>query len=274
MTSLSFTPVSSAATSSTSVSSAAASASSPLTILLRSKIDGTSDFFPFDDIASLGAGSSDEDAFSFKDLIEDSIDGGQEILLFDSGCHVDGVADCTRACNDTELFFSSLETFYNCAALASIAYWTHDVVSYYVSPEAEANASSVMGGGTLADFDGAPVLDSFIMCAQASCSTDGLARPCDGSIDKLSIDTSTARDILDAMDTFCPDIAAEINPDIFGPGVRLNPNRQWHLTNPPRYSSHTCSKCASPPRSIYSSRRSPSTWNTPRNARRLTNRNG
>lgn len=203
----------------TSSVTTAASPTSSLTILLHSRIEGTSDFFPFDDIASLGSSSRGHDSFSFRDLIEDNIGGGQQILLFDRGCHIDGEPDCSRACHDPRYFFSSLETFYNCAALASISYWTHDVNSYYVSAEAEANASSIMGGGTLDGFDGGPVLDSFIMCAQASCDTDGLARPCDGSVDDLSTNTSTVRDILDAMDTFCPDIAAEINPDIFGPGV-------------------------------------------------------
>lgn len=203
----------------TTSAATAATASQSITILLRSSIEGTSDFFPFDDIASLG-GSSDEDTFTFKSLIEDGIDGGQDILLFSSGCQVDGQADCTRACADNSIFYGSLETFYNCAALASIAYWTQDVNTYYVSKEAEANASSIMGTGTLSDFNGGPVLDSFIMCAQASCDTDGLAQPCDSSISELSTGTSTARDILDAMDTFCPSLAAEINPDIFGPGVR------------------------------------------------------
>lgn len=209
----------SSATAVTSTS-AAATASQPLTIILRTTLEGTNDFFPFDDIASLGSSGSKGDSVTFKDLIENNIDGSQEILLFSTGCQIDGEADCTRACSDNSIFYGSLETFYNCAALASIAYWTHTVKTYYVSAEAEANASSIMGAGTLDSFDGDPVLDSFIMCAQASCSTDGLAQPCHASIGKLSTETSTARDILDAMDTFCPDIAAEINPDIFGPGVR------------------------------------------------------
>ena len=210
--------VSTSALSFVSSSSSLPSASpTPLTIILHSRIDGTSDFYPFDDIAALDGGS--DGGFTFKELFETGIDGGQEIILFESGCQVDGVADCTRACNDTEIFFGSLETFYNCAALASIAYWTQEAKSYYVSEETEFNASSIMGSGTVAEFDGKPVLKSFIACAKDSCDNDGLSAPCDHSIDALSNETSTV-DIFNAMDTFCPDLTAEINPDIFGPGVR------------------------------------------------------
>lgn len=177
----------------------------PLTIQLRSNIQGTSDFYPFDDIVALNQ-NSDRD-FSFKEL-------------FASGCEVNGVADCTRACNNTETFFGSLETFYNCVALASVAYWTQDAKTLYVSNETEFNASSIMGSGTLAEFDGRQVLKSFISCAKDSCDHDGLSEPCNKTIDALSIETSTAKEIFDAMDHFCPDLAAEINPDIFGPGVR------------------------------------------------------
>lgn len=203
---------------SSAVSSLVAPSPTPLTVILQSSLDGTSDFYPFDDIAYLNTNSEDE--FTFKELFERGINGDQEIVLFQSGCLVDGVADCNRACNSSETFFGSLETFYNCAALASIAYWTQDEKSYYVSDESERNASSIMGSGTLANFDGKPVLSSFIACAKDACDRDGLSQPCNKTIDDLSSEHSTAREIFDAMDNFCPDLAAEINPDIFGPGVR------------------------------------------------------
>ncbi|KAJ4170529.1 hypothetical protein NW754_006667 [Fusarium falciforme] len=196
----------------------------PLTILLRSSIDGTSDFFPFLDIAGLGSGSDSVDSgLTFKELFETNLDGGQEIILFSSGCQVeDGTSDCTRACNNSDLFFSSLETFYNCAALAAVNYWSQDVKSYYISDETERNASSIMGAGTLAEFDGKPVLKSLITCAQDACENDGLSKPCSRSIDALSYGESSAQEIFDAMDDFCPELAAEINPDIFGPGVLIS----------------------------------------------------
>lgn len=228
----------------------------PLTIILRSSIEGTSDFFPFQDIATLNDRSSKDD-FSFKGLLESGINGGQEIVLFESGCRVDGVSDCTRACNDTTLFFGSLETFYNCASLSSIAYWTQDAKSYYVSDEGEKNVSSIMGGGTVSEFDGRPVLNSFISCAKDSCDNDNLATPCDHSIDQLSINNSSAEDVFDAMDAFCPDITAEINPDIFGPGVRPRGTLNVKKIDPStRCSSHTCSKSAFPAHSICSPRAS------------------
>ncbi|KAJ4235847.1 hypothetical protein NW759_000932 [Fusarium solani] len=210
--------------SSLTASSTSTPTPTTLTILLRSSIDGTSDFFPFLDIAGLGSGSDSVDSgLTFKELFETNLDGGQEIVLFSSGCQVeDGTSDCTRACNNSDLFFSSLETFYNCAALAAVNYWSQDVKSYYISDETERNASSIMGAGTLAEFDGKPVLKSLITCAQDACENDGLSKPCSRSIDTLSYGESSAQEIFDAMDDFCPELAAEINPDIFGPGVLIS----------------------------------------------------
>ncbi|KAF6523619.1 hypothetical protein HZS61_012118 [Fusarium oxysporum f. sp. conglutinans] len=205
-----------------SVPSSTAS-STPLTILIRDSIEGTSDFFPFRDIAGLGSGSDDVDSgLTFKELFATSLDGNQEITLFSSGCQVDGRTDCTRACNNSSLFFSSLETFYNCAALAAAAHWTQDAKSYYVSQETERNASAIMGSGTLSEFDGRPVLRSLIACAQDSCDNDGLSKPCNRTIDRLSYDTSTPEEIFEALDEFCPELPAEVNPDIFGPGVLIS----------------------------------------------------
>ncbi|SPJ71593.1 uncharacterized protein FTOL_01321 [Fusarium torulosum] len=195
----------------------------PLTILVRGSIEGTSDFFPFLDIAGLGTGSDDVDSgLTFKELFATNLNGGQEIILFSSGCHIDGVADCTNACSNSSLFFSSLETFYNCAALAAAAHWTQDAKSYYISQETERNASAVMGSGTLANFDGRPVLKSLIACAQDACENDGLSKPCNRTIDRLSYETSSPEEIFEALDEFCPELPAEVNPDIFGPGVLIS----------------------------------------------------
>ncbi|KAF5027280.1 hypothetical protein F66182_623 [Fusarium sp. NRRL 66182] len=202
----------------------------PLTVLLRDSIEGTSDFFPFLDIAGLGSSSDDvESGLTFKELFTTNLDGGQEIILFSSGCIVDGVADCTRACNSSDLFFSSLETFYNCAALAAAAHWTRSASLYYISQETEKNASAIMGSGTLAEFDAKPVLRSLITCAQDACENDGLSKPCNSTIEFLSYEDSTAEEIFDAMDDFCPELPAEVNPDIFGPGVGPIPR---HLVLP------------------------------------------
>lgn len=212
-------------TSTTLTSSAPSptASSTPLTILIRNSIEGTSDFFPFVDIAGLGSGSDDVNSgLTFKELFATSLDGNQEITLFSSGCQVDGRTDCTRACNNSSLFFSSLETFYNCAALAAAAHWTQDAKSYYVSQETERNASAIMGSGTLSEFDGRPVLRSLIACAQDSCDNDGLSKPCNRTIDRLSYDTSTPEEIFEALDEFCPELPAEVNPDIFGPGVLIS----------------------------------------------------
>lgn len=224
----------SSASSTASSSLLPTSSPQPLIVILDPDAKAASNFFPFQDIARLNtepssSSASDTDDFSFGQLIEDSIDGGQEVFLFGSGCRLpSGEHDCTRACNDTATFFDSLETFYNCAALASIAYWSRDDMVYYISEEAERNASSIMGSGTLAGFEDRPVMEKFVGCALDACRNDGLAEPCDEAITGLSKDSGT-KQVLDAIESFCPDIKAEVNPDIFGPGVSPAPTT---LTTP------------------------------------------
>ncbi|KFA68043.1 hypothetical protein S40285_08825 [Stachybotrys chlorohalonatus IBT 40285] len=202
---------------STAASATATASSFPLTISLRPSIDGASNFSPFRDLTRLTNGNP----FSFRNLIIDGIDGGQDVVLFRSGCQVDGVHDCTRACSDTSLLFASLETFYNCAALAAIVHYDEGQ-AYSISDETERNASSLMGNGSLAEFDSRPVLSSFISCAQEACAEDGLEEPCNDSLLSLSDGGSTPEQIFDAMEQFCPELSAEINPDIFGPGVLIS----------------------------------------------------
>lgn len=215
--------LSSAATISTSVIPQATQTltPTPLIVQLNGRLEVTDDFFPFHDLAKVGGYTKDD--ITFKDLIREGIDGGQRIDLFQSGCVVDGhdKSDCSRACYDPTLFFGSLDTFYNCAALASIAYWTKENGTYYITEAAERNASSIMGSDTLRSFNGRAVLQSFVTCAKDACANDHLSQGCDGSIPALH-NTSSTVEIFHAMGTFCPDISAEIDPDIFGPGVLIS----------------------------------------------------
>ncbi|KAM3525715.1 hypothetical protein MY4038_007180 [Beauveria bassiana] len=218
-----FAPSFSRTTTAVSSVSVVSPTPSPLTVLVRPGFDGTSDFFPFHDLAKVGGYTKDD--LTFRDLIQDGIDGGPQVDLYLSGCRIGrgrgAPLDCPTACNDTALFFGSFETFYNCAALASIAYWTREVGTYYVDADAERNASALMGNGSLASFQGRPVVQSFAACAVESCIEDQLSEPCDASITSLSRNSSTD-DIFAAMDIFCPELRAEINPDIFGPGVLIS----------------------------------------------------
>ncbi|KAM3502790.1 hypothetical protein MY10362_004605 [Beauveria mimosiformis] len=218
-----FAPSFSRTTTAVSSFSVVSPTPSPLTILVRPGFDGTSDFFPFHDLAKVGGYTKDD--LTFRDLIQDGIDGGPQVDLYLSGCRIGrgrgAPLDCPTACNDTALYFGSFETFYNCAALAAIAYWTREVGTYYVDAEAERNASALMGNSSLASFQGRPVVESFAACAIESCVEDQLSEPCDASITSLSRNSST-NDIFAAMDIFCPELRAEINPDIFGPGVLIS----------------------------------------------------
>lgn len=202
------------ATSSISTISTPTTTPLPLTILLHRKLDSTEDFFPFHDLAKL----KNQNNVTFSSLIQEGIQGTPQIKLYQSGCRIsDDVSDCNTACHDPTLFYGSLDTFYNCVALSSIAYWTEQG-KYDIEPEAERNASSIMGSGSLAAFNGRPVLQSFVSCAQDSCANDHLSRNCDESVQRLTRDTPS-EEIFNAIDDFCPSLSAEINPDIFGPGV-------------------------------------------------------
>ncbi|OAA49680.1 hypothetical protein NOR_01603 [Metarhizium rileyi] len=191
----------------------------PVQVVTHPSADGFSVFFPFHDLVSLSSGQ--QDLFSFKQLIKNGTEGQDLLILFTEGCEVDGRPDCSKACSNETTIFSSLETFYNCIALSSISYWTRETNRYYISEEAERNASGIMGSSSLASFDGRPVLSSFVTCAQEACGADGLHKSCDDSIKTLSPDAN-ATVIFQAMDDFCPDLQAEINPDIFGPGVLIS----------------------------------------------------
>ncbi|POR36951.1 Uncharacterized protein TPAR_02849 [Tolypocladium paradoxum] len=201
----------------------------PLSINLLSSGDfgGSSRFFPFHDLELVGAENEHYDIFSKQPLLEGGADGDADVWLFPDGCRLDAdgdgaTTDCTRACGDAALLFGSLETFYNCLALSSMAYWARDATRYYIPAEAERNASRLMGeGGSLATFDEKPVLASFVACAQAACGGDGIRKPCNDSVKALNHQSKPA-DVFEAMNTFCPEIAAEINPDIFGPGVLIS----------------------------------------------------
>lgn len=207
-------------TSSSVVSSIPIASQTALLVTLRGGLSDTGDFFPFDDLATLD--NPDGDQFSFKNLIENGVEDDHDIELFSNGCKLrTGEYDCTTACNDTSIFFSGLETFYNCAALASIAHRVREGSRFYLSDEAERNASEIMGDGSLATFEKRTVLDTFVTCAQSSCARDALGVACDRSISQLNKSSSDA-DILQAVDKFCPELPAEVDPDIFGPGVLIS----------------------------------------------------
>ncbi|RDA92734.1 hypothetical protein CP533_1425 [Ophiocordyceps camponoti-saundersi (nom. inval.)] len=198
--------------------------SMPLTITFvpQNNVGGVTGFFPFNDLD--GIASIQNQGLFQKLPITPAINGNLHISLFPAGCRIQGnkgekvVTDCHRACQDPAIIFGSLETFYNCAALSAVAYWTRSVKVFYVPDEAEHNASSLMGGVPLADFDAKPTLSCFVACAEAACEDDNLHKPCSRSVMTLT-PKSEPLVVLEAMSSFCPQLPVDINPDIFGPGV-------------------------------------------------------
>lgn len=231
------------ASAAVAASAPASNSSRPLAVrLLPPELSGTTGFFPFDDLEMLGDRGAD--AASFRNfLVLPSAGDDAHVDLFPTGCRLrqsgngdDGAADCPRACRRAATLFGSLETFYNCVALSSVAYWTRAPPPpppssrpspppppsrrYHVPDEAARNASLVMAGTLLAAFDERPVLASFVACAQAVCADgDGIRKPCSDAVKALT-PRSSPPDVFDAMASFCPSIPVEVNPDIFGPGVR------------------------------------------------------
>ncbi|KAF4126101.1 hypothetical protein GMORB2_1347 [Geosmithia morbida] len=203
----------------------------PLSVIIRRRMGGTiGDFFAFDDLPTIlhwrDSGTFGDDVVSFGALIEDGVDGGQQVSLIETGCMVDGdtAADCPRACSDASTMFGDVETFYNCAVLAAIVHWTGEVGRYTVTDEAERNASVVMGGGgvDLADFDQRTVLESIVACEQDACANDELGSPCDASVTGSAVNASNPELVFDSLSGFCPALEAKINDDIFGPGVLVS----------------------------------------------------
>ncbi|PHH77962.1 hypothetical protein CDD80_7533 [Ophiocordyceps camponoti-rufipedis] len=204
----------------TTTTTAAALMPSPLTIqiLANQHLGGVTGFFPFNDLDAIS--SIDNQGLFQKLPIIPSIDGQLHINLFPDGCRLDdGKADCQKACQIPRFIFGSLDTFYNCAALSSLVYWTRSFHTFYIPDEADVNASALMAGVALSDFDAKPTLASFVTCAEAACAGDGLHRPCSNAVTALS-PKSPPLVVLEAMSSFCPQLPVEINPDIFGPGVR------------------------------------------------------
>ncbi|KAF4585924.1 hypothetical protein GQ602_005229 [Ophiocordyceps camponoti-floridani] len=209
-------------TTTTTTTTAAALSPSPLTvqILANQNLGGVTGFFPFNDLDALS--SIDNQGLFQKLPIIPTIDGQLHINLFPDGCRLDdGQADCQKACQAPSSIFGSLDTFYNCAALSSLAYWTQSFHQFYVPDEADFNATALMAGVALTDFDPKHTLASFVTCAAAACAGDGLHRPCSDSVTALTA-RSPPLVILEAMSSFCPQLPVEINPDIFGPGVLIS----------------------------------------------------
>lgn len=185
------------------------------------------------------------DSPAFESLIQNAIHGRNGLYWLIDGCRVDGRSDCPRICEDRGLLFGSPENFYNCVALASLSYWTQHTRRFYIPREMDGAMSTIMGSTSLASFDRRSVLQSFVTCAQDACGADGLHKPCDDSVRKLSLDASD-RAIFEAMDKFCLDLEAEINPDIFGPGVGYPPlHMAGGVTECSRFSFLMCCKCHS-----------------------------
>ncbi|PFH57638.1 hypothetical protein XA68_14763 [Ophiocordyceps unilateralis] len=212
-----------------SLPSAAASATTALSIelLAEDKMGGVTGFFPFNDMEDISSIES-QGLFQKLPIVPDQ-QGRLRISLFPAGCRLHhhhhhgrrGEADCQKACADARLIFGSVDNFYNCAALASLAYWTRSQNRYHVPLEAERNVSVLMAGLPLAHFDAMPTLASFISCAEAACGGDGLHKPCSAEVKALT-PRSPPLVVLEAMGSFCPQLPVEINPDIFGPGVLIS----------------------------------------------------
>ncbi|RDA85231.1 hypothetical protein CP532_3266 [Ophiocordyceps camponoti-leonardi (nom. inval.)] len=199
----------------------------PLSIQLvpQNNVGGVTGFFPFNDLDAI---ASIQNRGLFQRLpITPAINGNLHISLFPAGCQIQAKeggkveTNCHKACQDPASIFGSLETFYNCAALSAVAYWTRSVKVFYIPEEAEHNASQLMAGVPLAKFDAKPTLSRFVSCAEAACEEDNLHRPCSRSVLTLS-PKSEPLVVLEAMSSFCPQLPVDINPDIFGPGVLIS----------------------------------------------------
>lgn len=148
--------------------------------------------------------------------------------LFESGCLVNGISNCTAACQDPNLIFASPYTLQNCMVMVALGNTT---VSYYnmtLSDPVIANASKLSIYPKSSDYSSliSTVNQTIEKCFTQYCNQSPGGCPISGDgpvcqwfsareIDGSSLVTS---DI--CFPNICGNVPAQLNADIGGIGVR------------------------------------------------------
>ncbi|KAF4430505.1 7-dehydrocholesterol reductase [Fusarium acutatum] len=142
--------------------------------------------------------------------------------LIESGCIVDNVANCHKACGSEEHMFSNPETLWNCLTLATIAMMSTNRGPDSLSNETLEVVDRRFNTGPLDEFWRLGALLSYVKCALQSCS-DSKFGGCPPELWTFQCQMLTSKNIKDLgriMSTeYCDKADPGIDYDIAGPGI-------------------------------------------------------
>lgn len=154
--------------------------------------------------------------------------------LIESGCIVDNVRNCTKACETAEHMFSNPETLWNCLTLATVAVMTTNGGEDTISNDALNSVDKEFGTGPLNEFWKQSALLKYVKCALQSCSDSkfGGCPPGLWAFQCQSIGPKNIKNLGRIMSTeYCDKADPGIDYDIAGPGVSHKSPRIKTSTN-------------------------------------------
>lgn len=141
--------------------------------------------------------------------------------LIESGCIVDNVRNCTKACESADHMFSNPETLWNCLTLATVAVMTTNGPDT-ISNDTLASVDKEFGTGRLYEFWKRRALLKYVKCALQSCSDSkfGGCPPGLWAFQCQRIGPRNIKKLGRIMSTeYCDKADPGIDYDIAGPGV-------------------------------------------------------
>ncbi|KAL5591417.1 hypothetical protein FOVSG1_010306 [Fusarium oxysporum f. sp. vasinfectum] len=142
--------------------------------------------------------------------------------LIESGCIVDNVTNCHKACGSEEHMFSNPETLWNCLTLATVAMMSTNRGPDTISNQTLEEVDRKFNTGPLDEFWKLGALLSYVKCALQSCS-DSKFGGCPPELWTFQCQMITSKNIKDLgriMSTeYCDKADPGIDYDIAGPGI-------------------------------------------------------
>ncbi|RKK11301.1 hypothetical protein BFJ66_g8903 [Fusarium oxysporum f. sp. cepae] len=142
--------------------------------------------------------------------------------LIESGCIIDNVTNCHKACGSEEHMFSNPETLWNCLTLATVAMMSTNRGPDTISNQTLEKVDRKFNTGPLDEFWKLGALLSYVKCALQSCS-DSKFGGCPPELWTFQCQMITSKNIKDLgriMSTeYCDKADPGIDYDIAGPGI-------------------------------------------------------
>ncbi|KAK2689394.1 hypothetical protein QWA68_011887 [Fusarium oxysporum] len=142
--------------------------------------------------------------------------------LIESGCIVDDVTNCHKACGSEEHMFSNPETLWNCLTLGTVAMMSTNRGPDTISNQTLEEVDKKFNTGPLDEFWKLGALLSYVKCALQSCS-DSKFGGCPPELWTFQCQMITSKNIKDLgriMSTeYCDKADPGIDYDIAGPGI-------------------------------------------------------